>query len=121
MQAVLVPTPQESVVLPGKLRKAEVSLKEVQWEREVALIIDMGEQSTGGYHVAVAGINLGGGDEIHLTLQVTRPQKGGFVAQAFTHPFAITRIPRVGLRSGEIMVTARDQHGTVVIQQAVNL
>lgn len=121
MEFLLVSEAREKVVLPGDMVSANVPLTGVAWERELALVVDMGEQRTAGYAVEVAGINLAGGDEVELTLRVTQPGPGDFVAQVLTHPYAVTRIPRVGLRPGTITVVARDQSGREIARQEVTL
>lgn len=121
MELLLISAARDKVVLPGDMVSAHVPLAGVAWDRELALIIDMGEQRTAGYAVEVTGINLAGGDEVELTLRVTQPGPGDFVAQVLTHPYAVARIPRVGLRSGAITVVARDQSGREITRQEVSL
>jgi hypothetical protein len=121
MNLILVAEPREWVELQGSMRPETAKLTGVNWDRELALIIDMGEQRTGGYAVKVTGVNLGGGDEINVDLNITKPGPGSFVTQVLTHPYAVTRIPRVGLRPGTITVTARNQAGAEVARQVVTL
>ena len=121
MNLTLVSEPREWVDLPGTMRPETAKLAGVNWDRELALVIDMGEQRTGGYAVQVTGVNLGGGDEIIVDLNITRPGPGSFVAQVLTHPYAVARIPRIGLRPGTITVTARNQAGAEVARQVVSL
>ncbi|MDB4893784.1 MAG: Tetratricopeptide repeat-containing protein [Firmicutes bacterium] len=121
MILILVAEAREGVDLQGSMRPETAKLSGVNWEREFALIIDMGEQRTGGYAVQVTGVNLGGGDEINVDLNITKPGPGSFVAQVVTHPYAVARIPRVGLRPGTITVTARNQAGAEVARHTVTL
>lgn len=121
MQFVLVAEPHERVDLPGDLVGAAVSLSGVNWSREVVVIIDMGEQRTGGYAVRVLGVNLIDANQVELTLEVTRPGPGSFVTQVLTHPYTVARIPRVGLRPGPITITAMDPAGAVIAEQVVQL
>jgi len=117
----LISEPRPTVALSGEFTGTSVSLHSVAWESEVALVVDMGEQRTGGYSVRVASVEMVAPDHIHLKLDVTRPGRGAFVTQAFTHPYSVARIPRAGLRPGEIKVTAVDQTGAQVLQQVVRL
>jgi len=121
MEVVLISEPRESLTLSGAFTGTSVSLKSVTWESEVALVVDMGEQRTGGYAVRVTAIETVAPDHVHLQLDVTRPGRGAFVTQAFTRPYTVARIPRVGLRPGDVTVTAVDQIGNQVMQQVVRL
>lgn len=121
MEALLISEPRETVALSGEFTGASVPLKSVAWDSEVALVVDMGEQRTGGYAVQVAVADVVAPDRIHLKLELTRPGRGAFVTQAFTRPYAVARIPRAGLRPGEVTVTAEDQTGAQVLHQVVRL
>jgi hypothetical protein len=121
MNLIVVHERRDALTLPGDFASPSVPLTGLNWERELAVIIDMGEQRTAGYRVEVTGINLAGGDELHLDLKVVRPGPGDMVAQVMTHPYAVARIPRIGLRPGTITVTARDQTGAEVVRQVVDL
>lgn len=121
MNFLLVGDPCDSVELPGDLVSARVSLVGTKWAHEVVLIVDMGQQRTAGYGVQVSSVNLIDADQVDLALQVTAPGRGMMVAQVLTHPYAVCRIPRAGLRPGEITVTAHDQNGTEVGRQVVQL
>lgn len=111
----------DSVDLPGELASARVSLAGINWAQEVVLIVDMGQQRTAGYGVQVSSVNLIDADQVDLALHVTKPGRGMMVAQVLTRPYAVCRLPRVGLRPGEITVTAHDQTGTEVGRQVVRL
>lgn len=121
VNVMLVAEPRNAVALPGDMISGSASLEGVHWDREVALVIDMGEQRTAGYGVKVTGMDLAGGDEINLQVEVTRPGPGAFVAQVLTHPHAVVRLPRAGLRPGEITVVLRDKSGAELLRQAVTL
>jgi len=111
----------EHVDLPGDLVSVQVPLAGINWVREVALIVDMGQQRTAGFGVQVTGVNLIDSDQIDLALKVTAPGRGAMVVQVLTHPYAVSRLPRVGLQPGEITVTAHDQTGAEVGRQVVRL
>lgn len=121
MQVLLVAQPTGQVELPGELVPTAVPLHSVNWSREVALVIDMGEKRTGGYSVKVTGVELTDADQVTLRLQVTKPGPGAFVTQVFTHPYTVCHLPRVGLRTGPVTVTAVDQTGAEVVRQVVQL
>lgn len=121
MEFMLVTGPADSITLSGDLGAVPVPLPGISWDREVAVVVDMGEQRTGGYGVKVTGIRLAEADEVHLTLEVVTPPPGAVVAQVITHPYAVTRLPRVGLRSGPIQIIGVDQHGREIGRQVVEL
>jgi len=121
MEVLLISEPRETVALSGEFAGVSAPLASVAWDREIALIVSMGEQRTGGYAVRVTEAAQVTPSHIHVRLDLTRPGRSDFVTQAFTHPYTVTRILRAGLRPGEITVTAEDQTGTQVLQQVVKL
>lgn len=121
MNLILVAEPQEQVRLPGNLVSPTVSLAGVDWANEVAVVVDMGEQRTGGYAVSVRGVTVAGSDRVELALDVQRPGPGMFVTQAFTHPHAVARVPRAGLSKGPVTLVAYDQGRTEVARRVVTL
>ncbi|BDG59125.1 protease complex subunit PrcB family protein [Caldinitratiruptor microaerophilus] len=113
MRFLLLSSPQPRVELPGEFAPpAVVDLRPVDWERELALIADMGEQRTGGYSVRVLGVKVESGQAL-VDLEVRRPAPGGLVTQAITHPACLARIPRAGLAPGA-RIRVRDQQGDVL-------
>ncbi len=121
MRFLLVKEPAPKVVLSGPMVSATVPLTGVNWDREVALVIDLGEKRTAGYAVVVKDVQLTLGDEVHLQVEVRQPGPGDMVAQVLTRPYAVVRLPRIGLRQGEITVIARDVQGRELARQVVSL
>lgn len=119
MNLILVDEPQQQVRLAGSMVSPAVSLAGVDWAHEVAVVVDMGEQRTGGYAVSVQGARVAGPDRVELALDVQRPGPGMFVTQAFTHPYAVARVPRSELGKGTVTLVAYDQGRTEVARRVV--
>lgn len=121
MNFTLVSQQTERYELPGELAGARVPLGGVNWAREVALIVDLGEKRTAGYGVKVLSVDLAEPDQINLVVEVRSPGPGEMVAQVLTRPHAVCRLPRVGLRSGSVLVVALDPSGQELARQEVQL
>ncbi|MFZ5813872.1 MAG: protease complex subunit PrcB family protein [Bacillota bacterium] len=121
MKLILVSQPQERLRLEGDLAGPLVSLAGVNWSSEVAVVVDMGEQRTGGYGVRVESARVAAPDRVELQLTVQRPEPGMFVTQAFTHPYAVARVPRAGLGGGPVTLVAYDQRRAEVARRVVSL
>lgn len=121
MNFTLVSQPTERYELPGELVGALVPMGGVNWDREVALILDLGEKRTAGYALKVLSVDLAEPDQINLVLEVRAPGPGEMVAQVLTRPYAVCRLPRVGLRSGPVLVAALDPSGREIARQEVQL
>lgn len=119
MRFHVITRPQARLYLPGQYAAAAVDLSGVDWEQEFALVADMGEQRTGGYAVAARGVQVAGG-AARVQLEVHRPGPGSIVTQAFSHPWALVRIPRTGLPP-EAHVDVQDQHGQTLAALQVQL
>lgn len=110
MRFLVIREPRPRVELPGAFAPpAVVDLEPVDWGRELALVVDMGEQRTGGYGVRPLQVRVEGGDAV-VDLEVRRPAPGSFVTQAVTHPACLVRIPLAGLGPGAV-IRVRDQSG----------
>lgn len=119
MKLLLVKGPAELTTLSGEFMRPAVSLPEVDWTREAVLVVDMGEQRTGGYRVTVADVGRNQAGEVELKLDLQKPGPGSFVAQVITHPYAVARVPREWLNGAPVV--GRDQHGHEVLRQVVSL
>jgi hypothetical protein len=119
MESHLIRQPLPAFQLSGHLRSALVDLSGVDWRNEVALVVDLGEQRTGGWSVAVAEAQVTAPDQIELTLDVRRPRPGTMVIQAFTRPYALCRVPAAGLGAGPVTVIGRDPQGREISRQVV--
>jgi len=119
MNLVWVAAAQSSVRLPGSYLSPTVNLTGVDWSREAVVIVDMGEQRTGGYSVAVRSVRVQAPNRVELHLEVQRPGPGVMVTQALTHPYAVARIPLAGLSEGPVALVAFDQAGTEVARRVV--
>lgn len=105
--------------LAGQMMRPAVAMPQVEWTSEAALVIDMGEQRTGGYSLSVAGVSRSEAGAVEVKLQVRQPGRGDFVAQVITHPYTVARVPRAWLNGATVVVT--DQHGQELIRQVVSL
>lgn len=121
MKFILVSQRMERIELSGDLVGVLVPLAGVNWDREVALILDLGEKRTAGYAVKVVSADLAEADQINLVVELRAPGPGEMVAQVMTRPYAVCRLPRVGLRSGTVLVVASDPSGREVARQEVRL
>jgi hypothetical protein len=120
VEITLVPGPG-APTLPGRYARPAVAFPAIDWATEAALVVDMGEQRTGGYGVTVTDVRQGSSGEIELLLGVRRPDRNAFVAQVITHPYAVAKVPRAWLQGGGTTVVARDQNGQEVARQVVQL
>lgn len=121
MKFLLITEPTARVQLPGELIPIAVNLGGVNWGREVALIVDLGEKPTAGHGVKVTGLDLLAADEIRVEVEVLSPPPGAFTAQVVTHPHTVVRIPRVGLGHGRLLVVGVDRQGVEIARQEVGL
>lgn len=121
LRLILVAAPRDQLVLTGGAVRATVPLGDVDWSREVAVIVDLGEQRTGGYSLTVTGATVVPPDRIDLQVQVNRPRPGAMVPQVFTHPYAVVRVPSAGLQKGAVTLIARDARGTEIARQVAQL
>ncbi|HLO02298.1 MAG TPA: protease complex subunit PrcB family protein [Symbiobacteriaceae bacterium] len=119
MECHLIRQQMNSFQLAGPMRSVAVDLGEVDWKTEAALVIDLGEQRTGGWSVRVESAQVSAPAQIELTLQVGRPQSGMMVIQAFTRPYALCRLPVDGLGAGPVTVIGRDPQGREILRQVV--
>lgn len=118
MQLVWVKEPSSAIALPGELSRVTVPLEKVDWDQHAVLVLDLGEQRSGGHGITVSEVRVAG-EQVLVTATVKRPAPGQFVLQAFTHPYAVCLVPRTELQPGTITVTVQDLTGTVLAQQVV--
>jgi hypothetical protein len=119
MECHLVRQEVGSLRLSGELRSAAVDLGQVDWSAEFAVVVDLGEQRTGGWSVRIESARIIAPDQVELTLQVGRPQSGMMVIQAFTRPYALHRLPREGLSTGPVTIVGKDPQGREILRQVV--
>lgn len=119
MECHLIRRELDVLQLPGTLRSASVDLTQVDWTAEVALVVDLGEQRTGGWSVRIESAQVVAPDQVELRLHVGRPQPGMMVIQAFTRPYALYSLPNQGLGAGPVTVIGRDGDGREILRQVV--
>lgn len=119
MEVTLVTRPVEQLTLAGEFAPATVALPGVDWTQQAVVVVDMGEQRTGGYSVEITEIKPAGSQELDVRVRVRRPGPGGFVVQAFTHPHASARFPRAWLSPGPLTLTVRDENGQELARRVV--
>ncbi|MDF2629370.1 MAG: PrcB C-terminal [Symbiobacteriaceae bacterium] len=119
MNLMLATSANDLAPLPGSVMRPAVTVPQVDWASEAALVIDMGEQRTAGYSLTVTDVARTQAGVVELKLQVRRPGRGDFVAQVITHPYTVAKVPRAWLNGATVV--AVDQHGTELIRQVVSL
>jgi hypothetical protein len=83
----------------------------VDFSREVAVVVAMGEQRTAGYAVAVAAAEWDD-NVLYLTVEETRPAPGALVAQVITYPYEIVAVQRpAGVAPADVKVVAQWRSG----------
>jgi hypothetical protein len=111
VQVHAVTVPSQRLALPGAMLSQDVNLGHVPWATHFAVVVDMGEQRTGGYAVSVAHVAVDPAqNRVQVQVRVTRPGPGTMVLQALTRPYAVALVPRAGL-SGQVEVAAVDERG----------
>lgn len=121
MNLMMIAEPKSQVRLAGGMVSPVVPLDGIDWERELAVVVDMGEQRTGGFGLSIRQVRVVAPDRVELELDVRRPGPGSFVTQAFTRPHAVARVPRAGLSAGPVTLVAMDQSRAEVARRVVAL
>lgn len=81
----------------------------VDFARESAVFLLLGQRSTGGWGVAPQAVAVEG-TSVTVTAPIRRPEPGGVATMAFSAPFAVIAVGRAGLTGA----TWKDASGTVV-------
>ncbi|MFN2443426.1 MAG: protease complex subunit PrcB family protein [Thermoanaerobaculia bacterium] len=68
----------------------------VDFSAEVVAILTLGQKSTGGWGIEIAGAEVSGASA-ELRTRINRPAPGGIVTMAFTAPFAVVAITEPGV------------------------
>jgi hypothetical protein len=121
MNLMLVMDAAQRPELAGMFARTPVSLDGLDWSREAAVVVDLGERRTAGYRAAVVDVRQSGAGEIVLVLDVTEPGPGSFVAQVITHPYTVARVPRAWLHAGDNTLVAQNRHGKEIARQVVHV
>lgn len=66
---------------------------EIDFKKNVVLILHLGEKNTGGYGIIVENIQFEN-ETLIVQSKKTFPEKGGYVTMALTNPFCVTIIPK---------------------------
>lgn len=77
----------------------------IDFGREFALVVALGEHATGGYGIEIANVTARGG-RIDAQVVTSTPGKGCVVAALMTQPLDVVRVPRP--RAGELDVHFTD-------------
>ncbi len=85
----------------------------VDFARESAVFLLLGQRSTGGWSVTPEAIALGGG-AVEVTASIGRPAPGGIATMAFSAPFAVIAVSEPGLARA----VWEDPDGAVVASSA---
>ena len=67
----------------------------IDFANEDVVLLCLGEQPTGGYWTRVTAVQLEG-DELHVEGIANAPGPSEVVAQVFTYPYSVVKIPKTG-------------------------
>jgi hypothetical protein len=67
-----------------------LKVKEIDWKKQMLIVVTGGSKPTGGYSVQVTGLKK---KDKTLTVAWTVNKPKGFVTQAFTHPGVVVLVP----------------------------
>jgi protease stability complex PrcB-like protein len=70
----------------------------VDFSRESAVFLLLGNRSTGGYSIEPQSVGTGE-EEVRVEAPVTSPGRESIVTMALTAPFAVVAVPRAGVQS----------------------
>ena len=87
----------------------DAPLPAVDFARESAVFLLLGQRSTGGWGVAPEGVAIAG-DAVEVIARIARPQPGGITTMAFSAPFAVLAVDRPGIERA----VWKDRDGSVV-------
>lgn len=76
--------------------KGAVTQPDVDFSKEMVILVAMGRQNTGGYAIQVSGVEVSG-DKVKVTVTRTTPPPGAMALQALTAPVHIVAVPRSDL------------------------
>jgi hypothetical protein len=82
----------------------------VDFARESAVFLLLGQRSTGGWSVTPESVTVRG-NEVDVTAAIGRPEPGGITTMAFSAPFAVIAVSEPGLEAA----TWKDRDGSVVV------
>lgn len=75
-------------------QRAETAPKDVDWMKEVLLVVTLGTKPTAGYSVYVEDIERTRANEFVVKYVEVRPLQGQILAQVQTSPFTIVRVEK---------------------------
>ncbi len=81
----------------------------VDFARETAVFLLLGQRSTGGWAVTPESVSVAGG-AIEVTARIRKPEPGGIATMAFSAPFAVIAVNRPALQAA----VWKDAAGNVV-------
>lgn len=81
----------------------------VDFSRESAVILLLGQRSTGGWGIEPESVTVSG-DAAEVRARIVRPEPGGIVTMAFSAPFAVIAVDSPRLRGAVLL----DGEGEVV-------
>lgn len=85
----------------------------VDFARESAVFLLLGQRSTGGWSVAPESVTIRG-NAVDVIATIGRPAPGGVTTMAFSAPYAVIAVPQPGLQSA----TWKEPGGNVVVSAA---
>ncbi len=96
-----------------RLHIGESTPPAVDFARESAVFLLLGQRSTGGWSVAPERANVRG-SAVDVTAAIGRPAAGGVTTMAFSAPFAVIAVAQPGLTAA----TWKEPDGRVVVTAA---
>lgn len=78
-------------------RTPNLAVPKVDYAKEMLLILCLGEKTTGGYQIGIAGIEESS-TRVTVTVTEVAPEPGAMVTQALTQPFYIAKLKTTNKR-----------------------
>ncbi len=75
-------------------RDPSTAARDIDWNKDVLVVICLGQRNTGGYRVAVQGMTQKDASTILVKFYETAPAPGTVVPEALTQPYVIAKVQR---------------------------
>ena len=83
--------------LSARLRDG-AKVPEVDFAKEMLVLVSMGEQRTGGYNIEISKVEISE-DKLKVHVNRREPASGGFNLQVLTAPFHVVAVPKNNLKA----------------------
>lgn len=81
----------------NKARKPGFAIPEIDYTKEMLIMVCMGEKNTGGYGSSIYSV-VDKGSYVEITIKDTTPEKGAMTTMVITQPFYIAKLPTTNKR-----------------------